>query len=36
MSAKKEETRDKRLRQLIADSESGRWIEGLRREPKKP
>jgi uncharacterized protein YdeI (YjbR/CyaY-like superfamily) len=36
MSAKKEETRDKRLRQLIADSESGRWIDGLRREPKKP
>jgi uncharacterized protein YdeI (YjbR/CyaY-like superfamily) len=31
MSAKREETRQKRLRQLIADSESGRRIGPLRR-----
>lgn len=36
MSAKKDETKLKRLQQLIADSEKGLWIAPLRRvQPKK-
>jgi uncharacterized protein YdeI (YjbR/CyaY-like superfamily) len=31
ISAKKEETRDKRLAELIAESAAGRWIKQLRR-----
>lgn len=34
MSAKKEETRAKRLATLISDSESGRWIGPLKRPEK--
>jgi hypothetical protein len=33
-SAKREETRLKRLKQLIADSGQERWIAGLNRERK--
>ncbi len=35
MSAKKEETRFRRLQQLIADSEQGLWVPPLRRAQKK-
>ena len=35
MSAKKEETREKRLATLIADSAAGRRLKGLEREKKK-
>ncbi len=34
ISAKREETRQRRLRTLIDDSAQGRWITLLRREPK--
>jgi len=36
MSAKQEETRQRRLQQLISDSEKGLWIPPLRRAQRKP
>lgn len=35
MSAKKEETKQKRLEQLIADSENGLWVKPMRRPERK-
>lgn len=35
ISAKRDETREKRLATLIADSAAKRWIKGLQRAPKK-